>query len=190
GRLNSGVRFAMTLPSILTDIISWIESHGSTVDLLKWIAVGILAWAIGAFRFLKAKLKRPKLEIESFTSRCSWEELGVLDDHDHNARIVFLIEAGVNNPTTDPIFIRDFTLQIKRLKRWPIWHQSLHPVTLPNRVRQDIGATTKLLTNWFSNFPDGPESLTLDAKNRAQRISLRLPALRIRILWIHEAFGC
>lgn len=154
----------MTLPSILAHLVEWIEAHDATVDLLKWAMVGLLAWALGIFRFLRAKLKAPKLEIESFTSRCIWQELGVVDGNDHNARVVFLIEARINNPTTDPIVIRDFTLQVKRLKRWLVRNHSLNPVTLPSRVRHRVGDITKLLKNWFSNFAEGPESLTLDAR--------------------------
>src|SRR3546814_5451232 len=78
----------MTLPSSLIDLAGWIEAHATTVGLLKWVIVGLLAWALGVFRFLRAKLKRPKLEIESFTSRCIWQELGVVDGNDHNARVV------------------------------------------------------------------------------------------------------
>ncbi|BBU70858.1 hypothetical protein ICHIJ1_07770 [Fluviibacter phosphoraccumulans] len=80
-----------------------IESHATTIDVLKWVIVGLLAWVLGVFRFIRTNLKRPKLEIESFTSRCIWQELGIVDGNDHNARVVFLIEAGINNPTTDPI---------------------------------------------------------------------------------------
>lgn len=154
----------MTLPSILADLVEWIEAHGITVDLVKWIIVGLIAWALGAFRFLRAKLKNPKLEIESFTSRYIWQELGVVDGNEHNARVVFLIEAGINNPTTDPIVIRDFTLEVTRLKRWLVRNHALNPVTLPSRVRHNIGDITRLLKNWFSNFAEGSETLTLGGR--------------------------
>jgi hypothetical protein len=154
----------MTLPSILAELVGWIEAHGTTVDLLKWALVGLLAWALGVFRFLRTKLKRPKLEIESFTSRCIWQELGMVDGHDHNVRVVFLIEARIINPTTDPIVIRDFTLQARRLKRWMVQNHTLNPVTLPSRVRHSIGDITKLLKNWFSNFDEGSETLTLNGR--------------------------
>lgn len=154
----------MTLPSFLPDLFKWIEAHGTTVDLIKWVVIGAAAWALGAFRFLRTKLKRPRLEIESFTSRSIWQELGVIDGNDHNARAVFLIEAGINNPTTDPIVVRDFTLEVRRLRRWLARNRSLSPTSLPSRVRHNIGTVTKLLKNWFSNFAEGPEELTLDAR--------------------------
>jgi hypothetical protein len=154
----------MTLLSGLTAFSAWVEAHATTVDLLKWVFVGLLAWTLGVFRFLRAKLKTPKLEIESFTSRCIWQELGVVDGSDHNARVVFLIESRITNPTTHPIVVRDFTLQVKRLKGWPVRNHPLNAVTLPSRVRHNIGSITKLLKNWFSNFPEGPESLTLHGR--------------------------
>ena len=148
----------MTLQSVLATLVGWIEDHATTVDLLKWVVVGLIAWALGVFRFLRAKLRRPKLEIQSFTSRAIWQELGVVDGNDHNARVVFLIEAGINNPTTDPIVVRDFTLKVKRLKGWPVRNHPLNAVTLPCRVWQSIGDITKFLKNWFSNFSEGPDS--------------------------------
>jgi hypothetical protein len=125
--------------------------------------VGVLAWGLGLFRFLKAMLKRPKIEIEEFTSRCFWEEMGEIDGNNHNARVTFLIEAGINNPTTDPVVVRDFTLQIKRLKKWPVWHDELNAVTLPARVRQALPNITRYLKNWFSNFEEGSDHLTVGA---------------------------
>ncbi|WP_336685799.1 hypothetical protein [Stenotrophomonas maltophilia] len=154
----------MAVSTLLADLTQWIEGHGTTVDLLKWIAVGVLAWVLGVFRYLRAKLKGPKLEIELFTSRCIWKELGVVDGNDHHAQVVFLIEAGINNPTTDPVVVRDFTLQVRRLKRWRVNNHWLNAVTLPCRVRHTTGGITKLLKNWFSNFDDGPNSLTLSGR--------------------------
>ena len=154
----------MTLSSVLVTLVEWIEAHATTVGLVKWVVVGLLAWALGVFRFLRAKLKRPTLEIESFTSRCIWQEIGVMDGNDHNARVVFLLEAGINNPTTDPIVVRDFTLTVKRLKGWPVRNHPLNAVTLPSRVRHRIGDITRLLKNWFSNFSEGSDGLTLGGR--------------------------
>lgn len=90
----------MTLQEALTVIVLWIEAHATTVDLLKWLIVGLLAWAFGVFRFLRTKLRKPTLEIEPLTSCCVWQELGVVDGKDSNARVVFLIDAGISNRTT------------------------------------------------------------------------------------------
>lgn len=158
----------MTVPSLLADLPQWLEDHGTTVDLLKWITVGLIAWVLGVFRYLRAKLKRPKLEIESLTSRCIWRELGTVDGKDHHAQVIFLVEAGINNPTTDPIVVRDFTIQVKRLKRWGVKNHWLNAVTLPSRVQNAAGNITKHLKNWFSHFPDGKDSLTLDGRVEAR----------------------
>lgn len=154
----------MTLSSVLVTLVEWIEAHATTVGLVKWVVVGLLAWALGVFRFLRAKLKRPTLEIESFTSRCIWQEIGVVDGNDHNARVVFLLEAGINNPTTNPIVVRDFTLKVRRLKGWPVRNHPLNAVTLPSRVRHRMGDITRLLKNWFSNFSEGSDDLTLGGR--------------------------
>jgi hypothetical protein len=146
------------------EVITWIESHPVTVGIIQWIIVGLIAWVLGFFNYIRTILKRPKVEVEKFTSRCFWEEMGVIDGNDHNARVTFLIEAGVNNPTKDPIYVRDFTVQIKRLKKWPLWHDALNAVTLPSRVRHLLPNITRYLKNWFSNFEEGGDYLTLDAK--------------------------
>src|SRR3546814_20108326 len=78
----------MTLPSSLIDLAGWIEAHATTVGLLKWVIVGLLAWALGVFRFLRAKLKSPKLEIESFSRRCIWQEHGVVDGYEQDRKSV------------------------------------------------------------------------------------------------------
>jgi hypothetical protein len=67
----------MTLQSVLATLVGWIEDHATTIDLMKSVVVGLIAWALDVFRFLRAKLRRPKLEIETFTSRAIWQELGV-----------------------------------------------------------------------------------------------------------------
>lgn len=154
----------MQLPERLPAILEWVESHGNTIDLFKWIAVGMLAWSLGLFRFLRAKLKRPRLEIVSFASRCIWQELGDIDGNQANARVAFLIEAGINNPTSDPLVVRDFALKVRRLRRWRVQNPSLHPTTLPARVRHSAGGVTKLLRNWFSTFDEGSHSLTVDSR--------------------------
>lgn len=158
----------MSIYVTLTSLVEWIEDHATTVDLLKWAIVGLIAWALGAFRFLREKLKRPRLEVELLTSRCFWQDLGVVDGNDNNARVVFLIEAGITNPTTEPIVIRDFTLRIKRQKSWFVRNYPLNPVTLPARVRHELGSITKLLKNWFSNFAEGPDNLTLNGRIEAR----------------------
>ena len=62
----------MEISLALSNLVEWIEAHATTIDVLKWIMVGLLAWVLGVFRFIKTKLKRPKLEVEAFTSRCIW----------------------------------------------------------------------------------------------------------------------
>ena len=142
----------------------WIESHEKPVDLLKWVAAGLLAWSLGVVRYIRMKLKRPTIEIELFTSRCTCDDLGEIDDSPRNIRAIYALQIGVNNPTTDPIVIRDFTLATKAMRRWPIWQEELHPTTLPARPQHSVGAATKILKCWFSNFHDDLNYLSLTGK--------------------------
>jgi hypothetical protein len=147
----------------LSDVLNWIEHHGQTVDLIKWLLLIAVAWVVGLFKFLRRRLKSPTLEIETLTSRAYCHDLGEQDGHQHVCRSLFLLSVGVNNPTTDTIVVRDLTLRYKEHRpfRWTPWQ---HPTTLPARPRQAVGGTVKLLRNWFSNFAEGPESLTVGGR--------------------------
>ncbi|HHA2771944.1 TPA: hypothetical protein ACOEQZ_001128 [Stenotrophomonas maltophilia] len=145
-------------------VIEWIESHEKTVDLLKWVAAGLLAWSLGVVRYIRMKLKRPTIEIELFTSRCACDDLGEIDGSARNIRAIYVLQIGVNNPTTDPIVIRDFTIATKAMRRWPIWQEELYPTTLPTRPQHSVGTITKILKCWFSNFHDDLNHLSLMGK--------------------------
>lgn len=153
----------MSLTQHLAELSGWIEQHPHTVDLAKWgLLIGI-AWLAGGFKLLRRWLKSPTLEIELLSSRGLCQDLGDLHGHANNCRSIFLLSVGINNPTTDVIVVRDFTLRYKEHRpfRWTGWQ---HPATLPARPRLQVGDTTKLLRNWFSNFAEGPESLTISGR--------------------------
>lgn len=142
----------------------WIEAHGNTVDLLKWISVGLLAWFLGVFSYIRTKLQRPTVEVESFTSRCIWQNIDAADGVDPHVRVIFLVEAGVLNPTDQPIVVRDFNLLVSRVGKGTIPNQPLGATTLPCRVRHSTKKITKFLNNWFSNFDEGSPELTLSSR--------------------------
>ncbi|HEL3635573.1 TPA: hypothetical protein UM220_001442 [Stenotrophomonas maltophilia] len=168
GLTEIATEMVLQAPSISVDLASrtvdWIEQHDKTVDLLKWIAAALLAWLLGLVRFVRTKLKRPTVEIEMFTSRCVVDDLGEMEGRASNIRAIFLLEPGLNNPTTDPIVVREFTIAMKALRRWPIWQRQMHPTTLPSRPQHSAGQMTKLLKCWFSNFNDGSSDLTLSGR--------------------------
>ena len=148
--------------SLLSQIPDWIESHGKTVDLLKWALLLLLAWAVGAFKYLRQKLRQPIPLLEEVTSRCLVEEFDEFNGHRNAVRASFLLEVGLVNTTSESIVIRQFSLSVRRRKFWRSWKPGLSALSLPARPRHQTGASTKLLKNWFSNFQDEFPDLTLD----------------------------
>lgn len=53
--------------SSFSPLVDWIESHEKTVDLLKWVALLLVAWAVGLFKFLRQKFRLPIATIEEQT---------------------------------------------------------------------------------------------------------------------------
>jgi hypothetical protein len=155
------------LPS-LESIIEWIESHEKTVDLLKWVALMLLAWITGAFRFLRNKLRRPSATIEELTSRCLIEEFSEFQGNKNAVRATFLVEVGVLNPTSEKVIVRHFALAVPRHRFWRRWKPELVALSLPNRPRHQMGSGMKFLKNWFSNFPDEFRDLTLSGTVEAK----------------------
>ncbi len=147
--------------SSLAPLVDWIESHEKTVDLLKWLALLLVAWAVGLFKFLRQKFRLPIATIEEHTSRCLIEEFDEFQGHTNVVRASFLIEAGLVNTTSEPVVIRHFSLAVRRRRPWRPWKPELIALSLPARPRHPTGSSVKLLKNWFSKFSDEFQDLTL-----------------------------
>lgn len=144
--------------------IDWVEAHQGSVDLLKWVLVIGAAWALGLFKYLRRKLKSPRIEIEELTSRCYCESFEELHDCKNVVRTMFLLQISITNPTTDPVVVKDFWLRYRTKRRFERWTEFLLPTTLPSRPRQKAGNTTKLLKVWFSRYQDDPTTDYLDGR--------------------------
>ncbi|MES5815360.1 hypothetical protein [Pseudoxanthomonas sp. Soil82] len=149
-------------------VIDWIEEHQGSLDILKWLLVLLAAWALGLFKYVRRKLKSPRVEIERLTSRCYCEAFEELHDCKDVVRSVFLLHVSVTNPTTDPIVVKDFWLRYRTLRSWKKWTEFMLPTTLPNRPRQTVGSSTKLLKVWFSKYQDDPAEFALDGRIEAR----------------------
>ena len=147
--------------SPLLEVPEWIESHEKTVDVLKWAALLAIAWAVGIFKYIRRKFRQPIPTFEEFTSRCLVEEFDIFEGRKDAFRASFLMEVGLTNTTSEPVVIRSFSLSVLRRKFWRPWKPALIALSLPARPRHKTGASTKLLKNWFSNFPDDFPELTL-----------------------------
>lgn len=145
----------------ITPYLDWIEAHKTTVDLVKWGLLLFIAWTTGAFRFLRTLTRKPKVEINQNTSRCLIEEFSEFGDYSNAVRATFLVEVGITNPTNEKICIKSFYLAFPRHRVWNRWKPELHPISLPNRPRHEMGSGSKLLKCWFSHFPDELGHLTL-----------------------------
>lgn len=142
-------------------IVEWIETHQATVDLLKWVALGVLAWLTGGFRYIRNLLRQPTATFEDSTSRCMIEEMPEVDGYKNGIRATFLVEVGLLNPTEKSVNIRRFFLAIPRQRFWKRWKPELVALSLPSRPRLKTGSGIKLIRNWFSKFPDGYDELTI-----------------------------
>jgi hypothetical protein len=149
-------------------VVDWIEAHQGSVGILKWLLVLLAAWALGFFKYIRRKLKSPRVEIERLTSRCYCEAFDELHDCRNVVRAVFLLQISVTNPTTDPIVVKDFWLRYRTLRPWQKWTEFMLPTTLPNRPRQTVGGSTKLLKVWFSRYQDDPSDFALDGRIEAR----------------------
>lgn len=155
----------------LSPYLDWIEAHKTTVDLVKWGALLFIAWLAGAFRLIRGITRKPKVEIQTATSRCLIQEFPEFRGHTNVMRVSFLLEVGITNPTNEKISVKNFYLSFHRQKFWRRWKPELHAISLPNRPRYEMGSGTKLLKCWFSNFPDGMKELTLSGDIDARAFS-------------------
>jgi hypothetical protein len=148
------------LPDI-SAITGWIETHGKTVDIMKWLVLLLVAWGTGVFRFIHSKLRTPSATIDESTSRCLVEEFAEFQGHQKAVRATFLVEVGFLNPTSERLVVRHFSLAVQRRKVWRAWKPELVALSLPSRPRHQTGSGEKVLTNWFSKFQDDFHDLTL-----------------------------
>jgi len=155
----------------LSPYLDWIEAHKTTVDLVKWGLLLFIAWIAGAFRFLRGITRKPKVDIQAATSRCLIQEFPEFGGHANVTRASFLVEVGITNPTSESISVKSFYLSFHRQRFWHRWKPELHPISLPNRPRHEMGSGMKLLKCWFSNFPDDLKELTLSGDIEARAFS-------------------
>lgn len=145
----------------LSDVLNWIEQHDTTIELLKWLLLILVAWAVGLFRYLRNLTRKPCALVSGLASRCLIEEIDEYEGHRNVVRAALLLEVEVSNRSSEPIVVRTMEVRVRRPKplfRWGPW---LSAVSLPNRVQHQMGSGVKLMRNWFATFPDGIETLTI-----------------------------
>ena len=145
----------------MEEIVNWIEAHPTTVDVFKWGALLLVAWVSGLFRFIRNYSRKPSISVISEASRCYIEEMEEYEGCKNVVRAAYLVDVSVRNPTKERIVVESFSLSY--IKNKPLFFRSpeFHPVTMPNRPRQEMGAGTKISKVFFSDFDDGFQNLTM-----------------------------
>lgn len=147
----------------LSSLTQWIETHQATVDLLKWLALLVIAWAAGLFRYLRDFTRTPRISVSEVISRCLIVEKPY-EDHVDATRAIYLLNIEVANRSSERIVVSSFEIRHKWLRALPKWSPRSSAVSLPNRVHHKMGGGIKLMRNWFAYFPDNLENLTVDGK--------------------------
>ncbi len=78
----------MNIPDILGPAVDWIEGHEHTVDVMKWGAAALAAWALGVFRAVRAWTRRPSISVNLTYSHCYLDPHVALGKHTDVALLV------------------------------------------------------------------------------------------------------
>jgi hypothetical protein len=151
----------------LNDLTQWIEDHSTTVDLLKWLVLLLLAWAVGVFKYLRDLTRTPRVRLSVVLSRCLVEQQS-FENHQDAMKAAFLLNIEVANASSEHIVVNSFELRFRTLHTFRRWSQGISAVALPNRVRHRMGAGTKIMRNWFTLFSDGMVGLSVEGKIEAR----------------------
>lgn len=165
-----------------TDLAAWIETHPTTVDLVKWAVILALAWFVGLFRFLRNLTRTPRLSISTVLGR-AFIANEPHDGHDDAVMVAFLLNIEVANRSSERIVVNSFEVRYRTARRFRRWSHRTSAVTLPSRVRVKAGSGVKIMRNWFGHFPDEIAYLTVDGKIDARDASSGY------VLFISHTFG-
>lgn len=135
------------------DLITWIEDHDTTVDLVKWITLVVLAWVSGAFQLLWRYRRRPRLEIAETASFVYLEHPIDCDGKPNGARASFIINASLVNASNEKIVLAHFELSFRSISFWRSHRQRLLRFAFPSRPRKQVGTGTKYMGVWFTEYP-------------------------------------
>jgi hypothetical protein len=153
---------------VYSSLLDWLEAHPVVVDLLKWIAVGVLAWFGGAFGYLRRRFRRPLVEVLDVASRCRYEHQKERDGQTNVVRAAFLLRIGVSNCTHEPIYLKTFSMAYKCGVAFRRYHNRIGPCSLPNLPRQAVGDGVKYLSVWLTRFPETTDGLLAESRLEAK----------------------
>jgi hypothetical protein len=138
---------------LLAEIVAWIEAHDKTVDLLKWVALLLVAWASGAFAYLRRYRLRPRLEIAETASFVYLEYPSEPKLPGPAVRASFILNASLINSSNEKVVVDHFELSFRALGFWRSHRQRLLRLAFPSRPRKRVGEGTKYMGVWFTEYP-------------------------------------
>lgn len=139
---------------MITEVTAWIEAHRTTVDLLKWVALLLLAWISGAFSFLRRYRRRARIEIAETASFVFVEHPTEPSGQPNAVRASFIISASLVNASNEKIVLDQFELSFCSVNVWRSHRQRLLRLAFPARPRKRVGRGTKYMGVWFTEFPE------------------------------------
>ena len=138
---------------MLDNIANWIEIHEHTVDLLKWVAAGLLFWVSGLFSMLGRYKRRARLEISESASFVYIEHGKHPESGMDTIRASFVLNISLINATNEKIVANQFFLSFKTINFWRSHKQRLIRFAFPSRPRKRIGEGIKYMGVWFTEYP-------------------------------------
>jgi hypothetical protein len=153
-----------------SEVFAWIEAHGTTVDLLKWLALLLVAWFTGAFSFLRRYRRRPRLEISETASFVFIEQVSTPEGRPDGVRASFIVNAALINASNERVVVDRFELSFKTIGFWRSNRQRLLRLAFPTRPRKQVGTGTKHMSVWFTQYANDDVAMAvvdgrLDAKD-------------------------
>jgi hypothetical protein len=138
----------------MNDLVAWIEAHQTTVDLLKGVALVLVAWASGLFAYLRRFRRKPMLEIADTASFVYLEEMDEFDGQKNAVRAAFIINASVINASNEKVVVDHFLLSFRTFDVWRSHKQKIVRIGFPSRPRKRLGISTKRMGVWFTQYAD------------------------------------
>ncbi len=143
----------------MSAVLTWIENHPTTVSILQWGALIILAWVAGVFKWLRVKTTSPKLECVAPASFCFLELLGDFRGHPNSVRASFFVHASIINRSPEKVVVDRFRLGFKCRNMFRSMHQKLLRLAYPAWPRKRLGTGYKLMGAFFTEYGNEDDRL-------------------------------
>lgn len=139
--------------SLFENQLAWLELHNTTIDLLKWLIILLIAWFSGFIKLIYKYTKKPKSVIIPSASIIYFESILEKDNIKNAVRCSYILNVKVTNLSKEKIFVDHFHISYKNYSLKRSMKQKLLRIPFPNRPRKILGDIEKLLSVFFTNYP-------------------------------------